>query len=74
LNSTRIVQATTPSGHQLYIERRLSIDDRYYLDCSSDYKGSKHYLELPRGYKTLRGAKQAAALLIGEKLQWECVQ
>ncbi len=40
------------------------------LACSRDYKGNSKYMELPRTYKTPRGARQGAALLTGEKLEW----
>lgn len=40
------------------------------LDCSRDHRGNPRYIELPRTYKTPRGARQAAALLTGERLAW----
>lgn len=42
----------------------------FYLDCEFDGRGLKTYYELPRGYKTMRGAKQAATLLAETKLTW----
>ena len=42
----------------------------YMLDCGFDRTGFKVFGELPRIYRTERGARQAAALLTGEKLKW----
>jgi hypothetical protein len=63
------LEATTSKGVALWIERD---SDRRGLDCPySPYKaGGKEFIELPRRYRTERGAKQAAALLAGERLAW----
>lgn len=49
-------------------------DDMVLLDCSRTRTGSPHYLELPRRYKTARGARLASALLAGEKLKWHLLR
>lgn len=41
----------------------------YLLDCDFSM-GSKQFIELPRCYRTERGAKSAAARLVQEKLKW----
>lgn len=63
-----ISEATETNGVKFTLEAES--DGMVRLDCSRDYKGNSHYLELPRRYKTARGARQAAALLAGEKLNW----
>lgn len=45
-------------------------DGIFMLDCGFDRHGFKAFGELPRVYRTERGARQAAALLTGEKLKW----
>lgn len=46
--------------------------DRYpfTLDCGWRRNGTKQFMELPRLYRTERGARQAAALIAGERLEW----
>lgn len=43
----------------------------FTLDCRWTRQGSKQFIELPRMYRTARGARQAAALLAGESLDWK---
>lgn len=43
----------------------------FTLDCGWTRQGSKQFIELPRMYRTARGARQAAALLAGESLDWK---
>lgn len=56
---------------QLRIEVASTADLAFILDCNLDRKGNHTYMELPRRYQTVRGAKQAAARLIGERLEWK---
>lgn len=42
----------------------------FTLECGRDRRGTRHFLELPRSYKTARGAKLAAAKIFGEPLVW----
>lgn len=63
-----ISEATETNGVKFTLEAESGGMVR--LDCSYDRKGMRHYIELPRVYKTPRGARQAAALLAGEKLNW----
>lgn len=61
------LEAKTAKGVALWIEG----DGRgsYRLDCGWSERG-KGIVELPRSYRTERGAKQGAALLAGERLTW----
>lgn len=43
----------------------------FTLDCGWQRNGTKQFIELPRMYRTERGARQAAALLAGERLEWQ---
>ena len=56
--------------NQLRIEVANRADLAFTLDCNRTYTGSPAFLELPRRYQTARGAKLAAARLIGEPLEW----
>jgi len=56
--------------HQLRIEHRNLMSRPFVLDGSTDRKGTAVFMELPRSYETLRGAKQAASRLMGERLEW----
>ena len=53
---------------------RIKVGNRsdlaFTLECSLDGRGSPIYLELPRRYQTARGAKLAAARIVGEPLKW----
>ncbi len=55
----------------LYIRVANRSDKPFTLDCNLDSRGSHAYLELPRHYQTLRGAKSAAAKLFGGGLEWK---
>jgi hypothetical protein len=66
----QVAKAKDAHGNDLYIYRYDDNPQRHYLDSGSDRCGGKQYMELPRAYKSLRGAKQGAALLTGEKLTW----
>lgn len=57
-------------GNELRIEAANCFDRPFRLDCNLDYRGSPVYLELPRRYQTVRGAKSAAAKLLGSGLEW----
>lgn len=56
--------------NELRIEVANKVDLAFTLDCNRLRNGSPAYLELPRRYQTARGAKLAAARLIGEPLEW----
>lgn len=56
---------------QLRIEVANTEDLAFILDSNLDHKGNHTYMELPRRYQTVRGAKQAAARLVGERLEWK---
>lgn len=66
--STVISQAKDSKGVVFTLEPGLG--GGIVLDCGRNRRGDPHYIELPRTYKTPRGARQAAALLAGEKLNW----
>lgn len=61
------LECKTVKGISLWIER--DSQDLQRLDCGWAARG-KHFVELPRFYRTERGAKQAAALITGERLVW----
>jgi len=65
------LEAKTSKGTTLWIERddRSDGTELWRLDCTQSYRG-RHFDELPRFYRTPRGAKQGAALLTGERLAW----
>ncbi|VWC49533.1 hypothetical protein BLA13014_07603 [Burkholderia aenigmatica] len=69
VDSNVIAVTTTEEGHPLWLETRQG-RDTVFLDCGTRRNGDRHYLELPRGFKTARGARQAAALMLGERLTW----
>lgn len=59
------------SNDELHIEVANRFDRPFTLGCNLDHRGSKAYLELPRRYQTVRGAKSAAARLLGGGLDWK---
>lgn len=61
------LEAKTEKGIALWIER--GTDGMHRLDCEWSERG-KAMIELPRFYRTERGAKQGAALITGERLSW----
>lgn len=65
---TRISESTTSAGVALWID--LDAQGLYRLDCAWKGRGGKHIDELPRFYRTARGARHAAALLTRERLTW----
>lgn len=69
VKTVTLLEAKDRNGVELNIYR-WSDGGMFYLDCGFDSSGSKAYYELPRGYKTERGARQGAALLTGENLNW----
>ena len=42
----------------------------FVLECDTDRRGTRLYLQLPRSYRTLAGAKVAASKFAGESLLW----
>lgn len=58
-------------SNQLCIDVANCADLAFTLDCNTDHKGNRAFMELPRRYQTVRGAKQAAARLMGEPLDWK---
>ena len=58
---------------ELRIEVANRMDRAFILDCNWTRSGSKAFLELPRHYQSARGAKLAAARLMGEPLEWIAV-
>ncbi|MCD4866974.1 hypothetical protein [Pseudomonas sp. PLB05] len=61
------LEAKTEKGIALWIKR--DAQGHHRLDCAWSGRG-KHFDELPRFYRTERGAKQGAALITGERLTW----
>ncbi|WP_395593104.1 hypothetical protein AB4P93_00365 (plasmid) [Pseudomonas sp. B26140] len=56
---------------QMRIEVANRRDLAFILTCDTDRKGSMYWLELPRRYQTARGAKLAAARIVGEPVKWQ---
>ena len=56
-------------------ELRITVSNRFdkpfTLECNRDRRGSPIFMELPRLYQTVRGAKAAAAKLLGGGLEWK---
>ena len=71
MSNRKILEAVTDRGKRLYIEedKRDGELTLYCLDCDFDTFG-KVFDELPRFYRTVRGAKTAAAHLVTDKLKW----
>ncbi|EMO9521300.1 hypothetical protein ACR3H8_33440 [Pseudomonas aeruginosa] len=61
------LESKTAKGVALWIDQ--DAQGLHRLDCAWSGRG-KHFDELPRFYRTERGAKQGAALLTGERLTW----
>lgn len=64
---TLILESKDSKGVELWISEW---DGVFMLDSEFNRQGFKTYDELPRAYRTERGARQAAALLTSEKLKW----
>ena len=66
--------ATVAYPNAMPRQLRIAVGNRadlpFTLDCDTDRRGSPYYLELPRRYQTARGAKLAAARIVGEPLTW----
>jgi hypothetical protein len=57
--------------NELRIEAANRFEKPFTLECNLDRRGSRVYLELPRSYQTVRGAKSAAARMLGSGLDWK---
>lgn len=68
--STPLLVATTSDGKRIEIHPANAKPYTVRVDTSRDYKGNRHFERICGFYKTLRGAKHAAALVTGEKLTW----
>lgn len=66
-----ILEASTQRNYRLFIaeDYEPGKPTLFLLDCDFDMIG-KQYLELPRYYRTERGARCAAARITCEKLKW----
>lgn len=55
-------------------ELRIEVANRavkpFTLECNYDRRGTRIFLELPRSYQTVQGAKLAAARIAGSGLEW----
>ena len=67
-----ILEAVCERSSRLVIIKDVEIGkpDLYILDCDFSM-GHKQFIELPRIYRTERGARSAAARLVSEKLEWK---
>lgn len=55
---------------EIRIEVSISKTLPFVLECDTDHRGNRLYMELPRSYSTLAGAKIAAANFVGDRLIW----
>src|SRR5690554_2673212 len=69
-----IYEYTSETGKRLYIVEKKSGAFPFELTCGFNERGTYQYPELPRSYKSLRGAKQAAARITGEELKWLAIE
>lgn len=67
---TKLARTNGGAAQELWIEGGHGGVHPFALDCGWDGKGGKQFIELPRYFSSLRGAKHSAALLTGEKLIW----
>jgi hypothetical protein len=69
--SERVILEATTGRSRLYIAECVEPGKAtlYCLDCDFDTFG-KQFIELPRFFRTVRGAKNSAAHLVVEKLKW----
>ncbi|NWA11975.1 hypothetical protein [Pseudomonas gingeri] len=70
VTASKVLFTVQVGMNELRIELSNKADMAFTLDCNRTRTGSPAYLELPRRYQTARGAKLAAARLIGEPLDW----
>ena len=56
--------------NELRIEVANKADLAFTLTCNRTRTGNMAWMELPRSYQTARGAKLAAARIVGEPVQW----
>ncbi|WP_123724953.1 hypothetical protein [Pseudomonas protegens] len=66
-----VLFVTKIGSDELRIEAANRFEKPFTLECNLDRRGSRVYLELPRGYQTVRGAKSAAARMFGGGLEWK---
>lgn len=45
--------------------------DKFCLDNTANRRGYKSWDELPRRYKSVRACKVAAAMILGERQNWQ---
>ncbi len=70
LTNQVLTEARSEGDHSLRIEANASRVDTVLLDCDAGRTGSRIFIELPHGFRTVRYARQAAALMTGERLTW----
>lgn len=71
LVDTVVLETKDARGKELWISCDNGTPVLFCLDCNFHSMGGRDYGELPRFYRTERGARQAAALLTGDKLVWK---
>jgi hypothetical protein len=69
----RTLFTATEGCNQLRIELHNRSHLPFTLTCSTRHNGSPAWLELPRRYASARGAKLAAASIIGSGIKWHAV-
>lgn len=69
--NTVVLQTKDSQGKELWISRdQEGSSVLFCLDCNFHSLGGRDFDELPRYYRTVRGARMAAAKVTGEKLDW----
>lgn len=69
---TVVLETKDSRGKELWISRdEYGLPVLFCLDCNFHSMGGRDFDELPRCYRTERGARQAAARLTGDKLIWK---
>ncbi|MBJ2286652.1 MULTISPECIES: hypothetical protein [Pseudomonas] len=68
---TVVLETKDTRGKELWINRDDNGDPPLFcLECNFHSMGGRDYDELPRYYRTERGARMGAARITGEKLVW----
>ncbi|MDY1103253.1 hypothetical protein [Pseudomonas aeruginosa] len=69
-----VLQTKDSRGKELWISRdQEGSSVLFCLDCNFHSLGGRDFDELPRYYRTARGARMGAAKVTGEKLDWTVI-
>lgn len=70
LGQNKVISEAVSTASVTYWLEVCPLGSGITLTCSFNRAGFRHHAELPRTYKTPLGARQAAASLAGESLEW----